>query len=173
MRRFGFVQSTAGALLLVTSIYAITAACADNLTAPCAQDLSKLEDRGLMDGTWNLVTIDNTSAQNYPLPFPSLDVLVSSRIQFQSTVVSGDDCNAPTTSSGHAVAFYTIQKYQGPQKVKSYMGRFFYDHKTNQLRLSAAGYDVLGTVNGPQLVLTASHALIGGDRRLTLILVDR
>jgi hypothetical protein len=170
MRRFGFVQSTASALLLVTAIYAVTAACVEDLTAPCAQETSKLNSRGLLDGSWIATTIDGSPANNYLL-LPTFDRLVSGSIEFQTTSVSGD-CDAPSYSNGHAVAVYTIRKASGEVKPKRFLGRFLYNHKDHTLELSAAGYTVGGTVNGVTMTMSASHSVIG-DRTVVLQLGGR
>lgn len=160
MRRFGVVQSTAGALLLVTAIYAVTAACVEDLTAPCAQDRNSLEARGLLDGNWAAATINGQPAAGWPIPFPSLDRLESGAIEFQTTSVTGD-CNNPKWSSGHAVAIYTLRKPDNSLKPKRFLGRFVYNHTEHRLELSAAGYEVNGSVSSHTITMPAAHDLFG------------
>ncbi len=168
MRSPWFLRSTAGALLSVVAIYAVTAACADSLTAPCAQDLSKIQSRGLLDGVWNAQTVNNTPFAQYDIPF-SDDVLEYGQIDFQTTYVAGD-CDAPNSSSGWAAALYTYTKPTGERKVKSYLGRFTYNHQDKTIELSAAGYVVSGSTNGNVMTLPASHDIFGVNVSATVVL---
>lgn len=171
MKRLGMVRSAAVGLLVITCIYAVSSACFSDFTAPCAMDRNALAARGLMDGIWTAATINGQPAQGYSLPFPSLDKLVSGHIDFQTTETTGD-CDAPTWSSGHALAVYTLRKPDGTTKLKRYMGRFVKNHPNNTIELSAAGYEVNGTVTPSTITMTASHQLFG-DATLVLNLSSR
>lgn len=161
MRRSRFVQSTAGALLLVTAIYAVTSACWQDFTAPCAQDPSARDQRGLLDGTWRATTINGQPAQGWPLPFPSADYFYSGIIDFQTTETYGD-CDNLTSSTGNAVALYALRRGDGSLSGnKRFVGKFYYQHATNLLVLTAAGYQLNGSRSGTTMTLPASHAIFG------------
>jgi hypothetical protein len=160
MYRSRFVKPAACSLLLVTAIYAVSAACGD-VTAPCAVDSSKNEARGLLDaGTWRAITVNGQPADGWSIP-ASFDYFYRGVIDFQTTTTFGD-CDALNESMGSAVAQYALRNSSGQVTGnKKFVGRFFYDHKTHVLTLTAAGYEVKGTVSGTTMTLPAAHSLFG------------
>lgn len=164
MYRSTFVKSTSGTLLLLTVIYAVSAACSGEATAPCAAQISQREQRGLLDFTWRASTINGQTAMGWPLPLPSFDYFHSGIIDFQTTSTQSDggDCDKLVNSSGIAVANYALRRADGSLTGnKRFVGRFVYDHDRQQLTMTAAGYTVNGTVNGRTMTLPAAHALFG------------
>jgi len=158
MVRSRFLQAGAGALLLVTFVFAVSAACYD--VGPCSLAAT-------LDGSWDAFTVNGQPAAEYPLPFPSTDKLVSGSITFKTTEKEGS-CSDLTATSGQAVARYALRGSNGQLKPpKQYVGRFKYLHGPKTLKLTAAGYTVSGSVSGDVMTLPISYALFGDE---TLVL---
>ena len=155
MARPGMIKSASFIGLFVTLLFAVNAACFDAF-APCSSGLA-----GGLDGSWDATTIDGQPALNFPLPFPSSDLFRSGFIRIRTQQVHGD-CDDPDRTTGTAVATYNLADAGGTAKPPKYFsGRFDYDHNNNTVKITAAGYQLDGTVSGNSMTLPASHALFG------------
>jgi hypothetical protein len=162
MVRLKVVKSASLSLLVVASIYAVTSACVEDVTEPCLQQTSLAEQRGLLDAaTWRVSTINGQPADGWALPLPSSDYFYRGVIDFKTVRIIGD-CDAPTHSFGYATAQYALRKANGSLSGnKKFVGQFKYDHASGALNLTAAGYELNGTVAGHTMTLPAAHQLFG------------
>jgi hypothetical protein len=150
MARHGFLKAVSGTILFVTLLFAVNSACFP-VNAPCG---------GTLDGTWNASTIDGRPAFNFSLPI-SGDLFKGGYIVFRTTEVQGN-CDNPDVTKGTATAHYRLARSDGTlKKPKDYTGRFEFNHSTNTLKLTAAGYLVNGSVSAGTMTLPVSHALFG------------
>jgi len=167
MSRSTFVKSASFSLLLVTSIFAVTAAC-EEITQPCdsASDL---------DGLWRVMTINGQPAMNWPLP-TTTDRFHSGVIEFYTDF--NDDCTPNGNAEGTAVAIYAIRKNDGSFQSDRITARFWRTGRSqdgNSLRestitLKATTYTVSGTQTGITMTLPGAHPKFGNA---TLVLVKQ
>jgi hypothetical protein len=161
MYRSRLAKPISFSLLLITCIYAVSAACGEPFVEPCETRTGHDADKLLDKGTWRVVTINGQPADGWALPLPSFDYFYRGVIDFTTTTLDGS-CGEPIKSSGTATAQYALRNSSGDLKPnKNFVGRFSFDHKTNKLTLTAAGYVVNGSVNGNVMTLPAAHKLFG------------
>ena len=165
MRRSGIVKSASGALLLVTAIYAVSAACdAYDILDPCRSTPSKIQARGQLDGIWVAKTVDGKPASGFQLP--SVNPLatpvffVNGSIDFKTRSTEGT-CENLQKTIGYSYASYLLRKNGALQPNKRYIASFVYDHRANKVKISAAGQTVNGTVSGNNMTLYAPHPIFG------------
>lgn len=153
------VRTVSLSVLLVTFLVLVNAAC-DEILAPCTYRGIRSLPAGGIDGVWSASTIDGQPAANFQLPL-SNDRFQSGAISFRTQYTDGT-CDDPKVSRGMAYANYQLSDGQGtPKKPKRYTGRFRFDHETGQISLTAAGYEINGSVLEFTMTLPASHALFG------------
>lgn len=164
MYRSRFVKSFSLSLLLITCIYAVSAACFQSITGPCYSAVVGNTAQGRLDtGPWQVTSINGQSPVNFPLPLPSTDYFYAGTLDFRTTDVVGS-CNDPDATSGSVSALYTLKNSSLQFKpTKTYLARFVYDHRTHQVTITAGGgqYTVTGTVSGATMTLPAAHQLFG------------
>lgn len=164
MPRFGFMQSTVGALLLVTGIYAVSAACSYDIFDPCKSQPQEIQNRGQLDGIWIARTIDGDPADGFQLPnvnpLATPVFFVTGSIDFKTRETAGR-CDKLERTAGYSVANYLLRKNGALQPNKRYVARFEYDHRNNRVKISAAGHTVQGTVSGNSMTLLAPHPIFG------------
>jgi hypothetical protein len=164
MYRKRFVKSFSFSLLLITCIYAVSAACFESVTGPCYSAVVGNTATGRLDtGVWRVTTINGQPAQNFPLPLPSTDDFYAGSLDFRTLDVTGA-CDDPAYTSGSVSALYTLKNSSGQFKpTKTYLAIFEYNHRTHTVTITAGGgeYEVRGTVSGTTMTLPAAHQIFG------------
>jgi len=156
MYRSRLLKSTSLSLLLITAIYVVASAC-ESVSAPCAQEPTTHESRGLLDGRWRATTINGQPAQGWRLPSPRTESFYSGIIEFQTLKTEGADCESILRSQGNAVAIYALRDANGnlPSGSDRYVSTFRYNRENGKISFTAAGQTVDGTVNGRTMTVVA------------------
>lgn len=156
MYRSMLLKSTSLTLLLITVIYVVASAC-QSYTAPCAQEPTQHESRGLLDGRWRATTINGQPAQGWRLPSPRTETFFSGIIEFQTLETEGSDCESILRSKGNAVAIYALRQANGtlPAASDRYVSTFRYNRENGKISFTAAGHTVDGIVSGRTLTVVA------------------
>ena len=164
MYRKRFVKSFSFSLLLITCIYAVSAACFESITGPCYSAVVGNTASGRLDtGVWRVTTINGQPAANFPLPLPSFDYFYAGSLDFRTIGVTGS-CDDPDATSGTVSALYTLKDSNLQFKpTKTYLASFTYNHRNHEVFITAGGgqYQVTGTVSGTTMTLPAAHAIFG------------
>ena len=146
MFRLTYARAASYALLTGTLMFAVNAACASAFD-PCPET-KNIEDSGQLDDTWRLSFINGSSVPT-PDPTKTARTINSGSVTFHTDLFErgGDGCADIKKSFGKAIGVVTITE-NGTTTTKRGTGRFFKDHTSGEITITAAGLEAKAIQSG-------------------------